>query len=150
MQIFTPDCFASIDFAADHVQLIRPSAEVLGRQVSVDEMPIDLRMAMKEQMFERLLTVETLTAVGRNAILDEQNDFALSIQTNSSPAVSGEDGAMAVELAARVLDQIAHRKWDGQASRQWRIGAHAMVQPRVIPIRPQEGTDQSDQTRRAG
>lgn len=150
MQLYTTDCFAEIDFNADQLQIIRPSYEVAARLVALDEMPMDQRMAIKDKVFEQFFSVESLPAPGRNAILDEQNDFALSITTGSSPAVPGEDGARAVKIACRIVDAIAKHRWDGQTSRSWRIGAQAMAQPRIIPIRPDVDSTQVDPARRAG
>jgi predicted dehydrogenase len=148
MQLYTTDCFAEIDFNADHLKIVRPSHDVLTRQVGLDALTMDQRLAIKEQIYGTFFTTETLPAPGRNAILDEQNDFALSITTGSLPAVTGEDGARAVEVASRVVQAISQRKWDGANSRSWRIGAQAVVQPRIIPIRPAEQFEQ-DSTRRA-
>lgn len=149
MQLYTTDCYAEIDFNSDQLKIVRPSQEVLDRVVALDSLPMDQRIAMKDQVFSTFFTTESLPAPGRNAILDEQNDFALSITTGSSPAVTGEDGARAVEVASRVLQAVAQRRWDGANSRNWQIGALAMTQPRIIPIRTPESTDDQP-ARRAG
>jgi len=149
MQLYTTQCYADIDFSSDQLQVIKPSHEVIARLISLDEMAPSQRMAAKDRIFETCFSVEKLSAPERNAILDEQNDFAISIQTGSSPAVSGEDGARAVEIADRILESIAQRKWDGQSSRAWRTGAHAMLQPKIIPM--WTGTEDPAATeRRAG
>lgn len=70
-----------IDFNADQLQIIRPSQEVASRLVALDELPMEQRLAVKDRIFEQFFNVENLSAPGRNAILDEQNDFALSITT---------------------------------------------------------------------
>lgn len=150
MQLYTTTCFADIDFSSEQLRLVRPTEEVLHRLVALDELPPAERLQAKDHIFEDYLTVETIAAPGRNAILDEHNDFALSIQTNSAPAVTGEDGARAVELASRIVKAIESRQWDGATSRSWQTGAHAMLQPRVIPLRATQSDHQSDSTRRAG
>jgi predicted dehydrogenase len=150
MHLYTTDCFVEIDFNADQLRIVRPSDEVVDRLVALDQLSMDDRMAMKDRVFETFFSVYNLSAPGRNAILDEQNDFALSIQTGCDPAVTGEDGARAVEVASRIVEAIGKRRWDGQSSRSWRIGAGAMSQPRIIPIRSTSGHDDADTTRRAG
>jgi predicted dehydrogenase len=150
MQLYTTDCFAEIDFNSDQLKIVRPSQDVVARLVALDEMPMDERMAIKDRVFESFFSVDSIPAPGRNAILDEQNDFALSIQTGSAPAVTGEDGARAVEIAGRIIESIAQRRWDGNSSRSWRIGAGALSQPRIIPIRPNVDSDDADSTRRVG
>lgn len=152
MQIFATNGYANIDFSGSQVQLTRPSLEVLERAISLDEMPAEERMDAKNRILVDFLQTKTLEAPQRNAILDEHNDFAISIQTGCSPAVSGEDGARAVALATAVLDAIANRGWDGITSRPWRIGAQATAQPRILSMpnrASQTGTDQP-QRRRAG
>lgn len=146
MQLYTTQCFADIDFASDQLQVIKPSQDVISRMISLDELDPAQRMAAKDRIFDTFLSVENLSAPGRNAILDEHNDFALSIRTGSHPAVSGEDGARAVEIADRILESIARRQWDGQGSRSWRIGAHAMLQPKIIPM--WTATEQPEESQR--
>ncbi|MEZ6138782.1 MAG: Gfo/Idh/MocA family oxidoreductase [Pirellulaceae bacterium] len=134
MQMFTTESYADIDFAAESVQVIRPSTDVLARCVALDEMSAEQRMEAKDHIFENLLQCEKLIAPGRNAILDEQNDFALSIQTGSAPAVTGEDGARAVELASGIVQAIGQHQWDGNGSKSWRVGALATMEPRILSM----------------
>jgi predicted dehydrogenase len=140
MQLYTTAGFAEIDFSADDITVIKPSPDIIGRMVALDELSHADRLVAKDQIFSSYFSVETLSAPERNAILDEHNDFALSIQTGSSPAVSGDDGARAVEVANQIVHAIAQRQWDGPSSRSWRTGATAALQPRIIsmPSMPQE------------
>lgn len=134
MQIYSTRAYADIDFSADQVQIVKPSADVVARAIALDEMPASERMQAKEKIFEQFLHVQTVDAPNRNAILDEQNDFAISIQTGSAPAVSGEDGARAVEVAGRIVEAVAQHGWDGVHSKPWRIGALATQEPRILPL----------------
>lgn len=134
MQVFASDSYANIDFSASEVQIVKPSEEILHREISLDRMDAAERMAAKDSIYGGLLSVETITAPSRNAILDEQNDFALSIRSGTAPCVSGEDGYQAVDAAARVLEAIADHRWDGIHSKPWRIGALAEVEPQILSI----------------
>lgn len=134
MQVFASDSYANIDFSASEVQIVKPCEEILQREISLDRLSTAERMAAKESIYGDLLSVETITAPSRNAILDEQNDFALSIRSGSAPCVSGEDGYQAVDAAARVLEAIADHRWDGIHSKPWRIGALAEVEPQILSI----------------
>ncbi len=149
MQVFTADCYANIDFSAAEVQLVRPSEAVQSRDVMLDELSPAERMAAKDRIYLDHLTLETIATPGRNAILDEQNDFALSIQTGCAPAVTGEDGYRAVDAAHRVLEAIAAHRWDGAASQPWRIGAQAEIAPKIIPM-PGAANRNAQTKRRAG
>lgn len=134
MQVFATECYANIDFSASEVQIVKASEQLLNREVSLDRMAPADRMAAKDSIYGELLSVETISAPSRNAILDEQNDFALSIRSGTAPCVSGEDGYQAVDAAARVLEAIADHRWDGIHSKPWRIGALAEVEPQILSI----------------
>lgn len=151
MQLYTSTCFADINFSGDTVELIKPAAETLDRSVSLDELPAEARMRAKELIFEHYLHCESLPAPQRNAILDEQIDFALSIHTGTAPAVSGEDGARAVEVASQVVETLQQRQWDGKDSKPWRVGALATFEPRILPLpSAAPSAKPQDDQRRAG
>jgi predicted dehydrogenase len=150
MQVYATNGYANINFSSSEVQITRPSAEIFARTIALDEMPAADRMAAKETIATELLKTETVEAPPRNAILDEQNDFAISVRTGCSPAVSGEDGARAVDVANRILQAVAQHKWDGADSRPWRIGALATNEPRILPM-PNRGTgEKTVPVRKAG
>ena len=138
---------ADVDFSKNEVRVIKPSLEILDREVHLDQLSAEERAAAKGSIFGELFTVETLPAEPRNAILDEQNDFALSIRTHAAPMVTGEDGTDALKLAAQILDQIAAHRWEGESSRPWHIGPSAAPAPKILPM---TRTDQSKPNRRAG
>ncbi len=60
MQLFSTQAYADIDFSADSVQLICPSADVLSRCVALDELPPQQRMQAKDQIFEHFLHSQRL------------------------------------------------------------------------------------------
>lgn len=134
MQIFAAEGYANIDFSASEVQIVKVSEQLLNRDISLDQLSAAERMAAKDSIYGAMLSMQTISAPSRNAILDEQNDFALSIRSGVSPAVSGEDGYQAVDAAARVLEAIADHRWDGIHSKPWRIGALAEVEPKILSI----------------
>lgn len=147
MSIYTTSAMADIDFSKNEVRLVKPSSEILDREVQLDQLTADERALAKATIFGELFTVEALPAQPRNAILDEQNDFALSIRTNASPIVSGEDGTKALQLAGTILDSIAAHRWEGDNSRSWQIGPTATPVPRILPL-PQ-GSDRKGPARKA-
>lgn len=149
MQLYTTESYADINFSASAVHIIKPSADVLNRDVALDELSVAERMRAKELIFEQFLERQTIVAPSRNAILDEHNDFAISIQTGCSPSVTGADGARAVEVAQRIVETIQLHAWDGRDSKAWRIGPHAMVDPQILPM-PTRSRFPSEDRRRAG
>jgi len=136
MSIYTTTSMAEIDFAKNEVRLVRPSAEVIERDVHLDRLTDQQRAVAKGTIFGDLFSVETLPGQSRNAILDEHNDFALSIRTHAAPMVTGEDGTKALQLAGLILDQIAAHRWEGDTSRPWQIGPSASPHPHILPMHP--------------
>lgn len=134
MSVYTTTSMADIDFANNQVRLVKPSSQVLERDVYLDRLTPQERAEAKQHIFGDLFTVEMLPAQPRNAILDEHNDFALSIRTKSAPIVSGLDGTKALALAGMILDQIAAHRWEGESSRPWQIGPLASPTPRILPL----------------
>lgn len=150
MQVFSACGYADINFSSDEVKVVTPSEAVLLRSVGLDELPAAERMEKKERIFDDFLNCQTLNAPKRNAILDEQNDFAISIQTKADPAVSGDDGARAVSAATRILAAVAEHRWDGSQSKPWRVGALASQTPSILPLSPVADEHTQREHRRAG
>lgn len=150
MQVYSSNGFTEIDFSADQVKFIKPSTAVLSRMVALDAMSSGDRMSAKDRVFDDFLHAETVSAPKRNAILDEHNDFALSIRSGAAPSVTGEDGARAVEVASRVVAAVAQHAWDGPLSKPWRIGALATQEPRILPLSNRTSEPLPAQIRRAG
>ncbi len=147
MQVYSADAYADVDFSADQVQIVKPSKDVCARAVCLDDLTHAERMQAKERIFDEFLRLETLSVPKRNAILDEQNDFALSIRSGALPSVTGEDGARAVEIAARIVEQLNQHRWDGEPSHPWRIGAQATQEPTILTM---PAPEMPIRTRRAG
>lgn len=134
MSVYTTSSMAEIDFGNNTVRLIKPSEEVLEREIQLDHLSAEARAEAKSHIFGHYFAVETLPAQPRNAILDEHNDFALSIRTKTAPSVTGEDGQRALELASRILQVIESHRWEGKESRPWQIGPAATPTPKIIPM----------------
>ncbi|WP_417737160.1 Gfo/Idh/MocA family protein [Rosistilla oblonga] len=123
MQVYGPRGYANIDFSGPSATLIQPEA-------SIAERSFELAAAgpladFREQLFSHWLASQSPEIQPRNAILDEQHDFVISIQSGSQPTVSGADGARAVAVAEQVLEAIDCRQWLGDASEPEQVGAYA-------------------------
>ena len=68
-------------------------------------------LTLKNEVFTKWITNETLQASSADALTAELNDFVRSIQTNGRPRVSGEDAVKALEVADRVLAGMAKWSW---------------------------------------
>ncbi len=115
MQTFGPNGFAEIDFAALSLTTIQADASLSDRSFELDSVT-DQPMRFADQLFSQYLRPESTQVEPRNAILDELHDFAISIQSQTAPTVSGVDGQRAVEVAGRILDAIDMRRWSQDKS----------------------------------
>jgi hypothetical protein len=134
MQVFTPTCFASIDFAARKSVVIEPRTDVLQRQFDVSRLTETERTHLREQLFTELLVKSEVPTVETNAIEPELIDFASAIRIGQAPRVTGADGRDAVVVAEAVLDRVRQHQWDGANSR--RIGplASPVATPPLAPV----------------
>lgn len=107
MQIFTDEGLTEIDFATNSVTQTSPLEDVANGSRQADDLPAELRAKVKDRLFVDWLNRVEQKATPANAIEQEQMEFFRSIQTGSSVTVSGEQGCQALEVASRILEQIA-------------------------------------------
>jgi predicted dehydrogenase len=116
MQIWGPEGYASLDFAARRLTLIQPAEHV--RQTGLDQGRLDpaSRVMLKDQLFARHLQVLEVAPRRGDALTAEIKDFIRCVKTGSKPKVSGEEGRNAIALATRILESIQAHSWQGQAA----------------------------------
>ena len=132
MQVITPECAATIDFATRRSLLVNPSMEVLGRTFNGDSLSASQKQHLRENLFVDLLAKRDFPTLDVNAIEQEQLDFARAIRTGESPQVTGEAGRDAVAIAEKILEQVAKHSWDGDGGT--RRGPFAMpIGPSAMP-----------------
>ncbi len=129
MQLFGSNGFAEVDFGKPSLSTLKPSGDLVDRSFDLSEQA-ESPLGYGEKLFSSKLTCDTVELSPRNAILDELHDFAISIQSGSTPTVDGVAGARAVDIAQRVLETIDERIWYPNAKTS-EIGAHAFVRERV-------------------
>jgi len=127
MQVFTPDCAATIDFAARRSLLVNPSEEILRREFHIEALSQAQKEHVRQHLFADLLAKRDLPVLDVNAIEQEQLDFARAIRLGESPQVSGSAGRDAVAVAEQILAQVAAHAWDGAHGN--RRGPFAMPRP---------------------
>jgi predicted dehydrogenase len=133
MQIFGEQGYAGIDFATGTAKIIRPSERVQRRQIDVPQLSADERRQLQERLFTDLLLVEDLTLEKRNAILDEQHDFVISIRTGQQPQVTGQHGRDALAAAERILEQIRQQQLPGRRATPLPAPHWDLALPRTEP-----------------
>jgi predicted dehydrogenase len=116
MEIWGPEGFASLDFAARRLTLIQPSEHV--RHSGLDPAQLDpaSRAMLKEHLFTRHLQVLDLEPRGGDALTAELKHFIHCARTGAKPKVSGEEGRNAIALATRILESIQAHSWQGQTA----------------------------------
>ncbi len=124
MQVITPTCAATIDFAQRRSSLIEPTEGILAREFDASSLSNDQKSHLSKHLFTDLLARRDLPALDVNAIEQEQLDFVGAIRTGTNPQVTGDAGREAVAVAEEILQQVAAHRWDGATST--RQGAFAL------------------------
>ena len=116
MQIWGPEGFALLDFAARQLTLIQPSPEI--RQAGLDPSDLDpaSRAMLKDQLFGRHLQVLDIGPCGGDALTAELKHFVHCVTTGGKPQVSGEEGRNAIALATRILESMQIHSWQEQTT----------------------------------
>ena len=125
MKTFGPRGFTEIDFGSLTLTTISPAQSISQRSFDLETATAQ-PLHFAEDLFANYLVPEVIKVEPRNAILDELHDFAISIQSRTTPTVSGADGLRAVEVANLILKSIDERVWS-------RHGANRLVGPHAIP-----------------
>lgn len=134
MQVFGRQGYAGIDFATGSVKLIQPGEQVRRQQIDVQQLDAEDRRQLQQRLFTDLLLVEDLQLEKRNAILDEQHDFVISIRTGQKPQVTGQHGRDALAVAERILEQIAEPQPSARRLPPLQ-GPHWELAPQTTPLR---------------
>ena len=125
--------FAAIDFAQGQAKLVRPSQEVLAKQVDLTCCTAQQRPAIQEAMFQDLLCMETVAVDRTNAILQEQREFVDSVRLGKPVRVTGEQGRDALAVAEQILAAIQSHRWNGLPPDQ--VGPHANFASAMLPTK---------------
>jgi predicted dehydrogenase len=116
LQIWGPEGYAEADFAARKLKLMQPSAEV--RRNGLDPARLDpaSRARIREELFTRHLEVMSIDGKMQDQLTCELEDFVTSVQSDTSPRVTGLDGCNAVSVAERVLASLRARRCEFSAA----------------------------------
>lgn len=107
MQVYSDDGLTDIDFASNSVSQTSALDDVANGSRRADQLPAELRAKVKDNLFVDWLQRVEHKAVPANAIELEQKEFVLAIRYGKPVTVTGEHGYQALEVASRILDQIA-------------------------------------------
>lgn len=113
MQLWGPEGYAEVDFAQRRLTLIQPSEQV--RRHGLDPARLDpaSRARIREELFTRHLELATIDGKMQDQLTCELQNFITSVQTATSPRVSGKDGLAALAAAEAILQAMQHHNWNG-------------------------------------
>ncbi len=130
MQVWTTHGWATLDFQAKTAAVVHPSQAILQRELDVNALSADEKVALKQNLATEHLPLTTLDSAGGDAITAELLDFAEGVRTGRAPQVTGEQGRDVVALAEEILSRIAIHRWDARSDGP--IGPRAMSVPTIL------------------
>ena len=107
MQVYADDGLTEINFATNTVNHTSAVDDVANGSRQADRLSPELRAKVKDSLFVDWINKVESKADASNAILREQTEFVDAIQSGKPVTVTGEHGHRALEVAARILEQIA-------------------------------------------
>ncbi len=126
-QVYSSSGFTQINFADGTAQAIRPSLAVLNGGFAVNDLPVETKEHLRDNLFSEVLPLQEITTEKTNALLDELHDFVGAIRSGDKPRVTGEQGRDVLALANRVLAKIDEHAWNGLGSDV--TGANVFAKP---------------------
>ncbi len=112
MHVWSPRCFASVDFNTRKTTLVHPSETLLSRRFDVDALKPDEVDYYIKNFADEHLGREELEFEAVDALALEIQDFAESIRAPRVPRVSGAAGRDAIAVAQQILARIETHAWD--------------------------------------
>jgi predicted dehydrogenase len=116
MQVYAEGGIAEIDFAGRRATISQIHSPALNSLADVNTLDAASRAHLKENLFRDYLPVTELPIVECNPLLEEQREFAAAIRGECEVRVTGVDGRNALDVAERVLVQIASHRSRKSAS----------------------------------
>jgi len=114
IRIFSQDAYISLDYGAKKGVIYKKSPKL-----TLDLLRHSARAAksiedLKRYEFKDLLDVRDIVMDDYEPLYKEIESFVHCVWTGEKPAVSGEEGMRAVELAEMVVEAIKKHSWDGE------------------------------------
>ncbi len=113
MRLFSPNAYVTVDYQ-------RKSGVVIRRTANEDELArVRQKVAagdfadLTQLNYPELVKYEELTVVDREPLRAQLEAFLGSVRTGAEPEVTGDDGLIAVDLAARICHAISEHQWGG-------------------------------------
>jgi predicted dehydrogenase len=114
MHVISRDGAVSIDFASRRTKLMRISSSLSA--LHVNELAPAARTHLKDNLFTDYLPLEEQPVADTNPLLEEQRNFVEAIRGQAQVRVTGEHGRRALDVAERILAEVATHRWNGTAT----------------------------------
>ena len=114
MHVISRESATEIDFATRKTRLMRISDSIAA--IQINDLNPAARAHLKDHLFTDYLPLEDLPNVESNPLLEEQRNFAAAIRRETKVRVTGEHGRRALDIAERILAEVAAHHWDGTAT----------------------------------
>jgi predicted dehydrogenase len=111
MRVWSPEGYASLDFARKQWKLVQPSAEL--RLHGLGKLDPTAAARLKDELFDKYFEVQALDKQGVDQLTRELEHFVACVQTGTHPRVGGEEAGNAMRLAWRVLEAVHAHQWNG-------------------------------------
>jgi predicted dehydrogenase len=118
MQVWAPEGYAGIDFAARHLTLMQPAARLLRNSFDSRRLSPDMLASIKNDLFGGYVQVleKECSSGPADQLTRELQAFVESLHTGRRPRVDGVAGRDALALASRILDRLRTHAWEGTSN----------------------------------
>jgi predicted dehydrogenase len=116
MRIWGAEGYASLDFAARHATLIRPSEQLTRGRLDLDGVDLSQPTAIKDHLFGKILRVDQVPCASDEPLALELMDFVSAARRESRPRVGGDEALRAIRLADQILRSLEGHRWDNETA----------------------------------
>jgi predicted dehydrogenase len=116
LHILSREGAAAIDFGSRKTKLMRMSDSLAESRLRINEIDSAARGHLKDHLFTDYLPLEDLPVAETNPLLEEQRNFVAAIRGQAAVRVTGEHGRRALDIAERILAEVAAHRWEGTTS----------------------------------
>jgi predicted dehydrogenase len=111
MRIWGAEGYASLDFAAKHATLVRPSEQMKNGRLELEGVDLTRPAAVKEHLFSKVLRVDQVQSEGLEPLAMELENFVSAARGLGRPKVSGDDALCAIRLASQIVRSLEAHRW---------------------------------------
>lgn len=107
MRLFSPDAYVSVDYQKKSGVVIQRRANAVELEKIREKVRTGQIADLSDLNYPDLVKYDQLRVDDREPLRVELESFLMTIRSESTPEVTGEDGCVAVEVATRIMESIA-------------------------------------------